>query len=419
VHPVDPFGMERPPSVASKVVEFVAYLWVLNTSFVQVGGRAIPYFGAGVLFLTAGLAFIVARVQGDRLARSVWFILAMNVAATVSQLSHGQLPIVGDGLRELFNWLCEFIIFSYLVRNAPTRHRVVLVYCVVILVSYQLAGAVSGVGYKRAALKEGIVGGGFGNGNDLAYIATTFIVALLFWSLSAPKLLRPILWIVGAGLVYVVVATVSRGAMLALGTALSLLLVTVLLGRGVRGSGLVLVCAAVIGISQGLVFLEKPLDTLERRFKERSIRTKVYNSETVNDLAKTLVFGRGTKDARTTANRLSAHNTFLNLHLVFGGPMAWIYLGWIAMLSRRLWRMFWAKDYPFHIKMEVIACFGVSLTCQLLSNYGVLATGSVYTMALVDFVTMPYAGRRRLRSVEMPQLVAGMSEGNVVVAGGS
>jgi hypothetical protein len=122
-------------------------------------------------------------------------------------------------------------------------------------------------------------------------------------------------------------------------------------------------------------------------------RKGVYSPRMLGELWETKFFGRGPEDAEARTTGITPHNSFLYIHLVFGGMTGWVYLLWLLYLSRRIFQMFRAKDFPLDMKMQVLALFGMSLGSQILGNLHYLLLSSVFATAIVEKYTSIYSGR--------------------------
>lgn len=386
----DPLGIERPPSVTRKFVELLLYLTLTNSAFGTVTGLGTLRFASGGLILASGLLTLgIMLSQRERLPISIWFAWAMAIGANLSEFLRGQLPLVGHGVTGITHWLSQLLMICYLVRNEATQKRVILFVSCLFIVLMMWGGVMLGEG--RLNLIG--VGSGFRNPNRQAYIAGTFAIALLFWSLRSVKILRPILWGLAGVLVYYLVLTVSRGGIATFACGSAVLMAAILLGRGVRVGGIILVGVGLIAASQLAFLFADPISLLERRFQRQSIRTKVYSRATLYDLKQTVVFGKGAGYELREVG-ITAHNSFLHAHTCFGGITAWPFMLWLLVLAVRIARMLLATHFPPHVKLEVVALSGMALACMLLSNMGYLIISTVYAAAVVEKYTAPYSHRR-------------------------
>jgi O-antigen ligase len=345
--------------------------------------------------------FIILALR-EPLPGSVWFAVVFNIFANISQVvAHGKIPIIGEGLALLFHWLSFLIMICFLVQNSAAEKRVLVFFAVMIILAVIKGGLMTFVEQYRLTLVG--VAAAFGNANALAHMSVLFAVAALFWSLRSSKSIKPLIWLMAGVLIIIMVRTISRGAMLAFGCGCLVLIVTVMIGKGVRAPGIILTIIAVITVLQFGYLLSRQVEYLKQRYigagaaaYSAKARLGIYSLDILDELWETKLFGRGTQDriARTTGK--TPHNTFLYAHLVFGGMTGWTYLLWLLYLGRRIFKMFRAKDFPLDTKMQVLALFGMSLASQLLSNQGQLFYSSIFAAAIVEKYTSIYS-RRSMR----------------------
>lgn len=383
-------AIERPPSLARKAVELMFYLSFGNSTFLPYTGlEALEFASGGTVALFGLLAFIISTFQGERLNMTFKFIILMTVTGTVTALSLREPPIIGDTMKPFTHWIANAAMLFYVVRNQAASRRVMLYISVALIFSVVLGGVQEG---GRLNVEE--VGAAFSNSNRLAYSCGMFSVALLFWSLRSGKLIRPLLWALAAIIVYYLFLTVSRGGILAWACGMAVLAVAVLLGRGVRIAGIMLVLVSLAIGSRLAVMVADSSHYLEERAHERSMRLDVYSVGTLHDLARTTVLGRGTGAGNTTSAGIESHNSFLYTHMVYGGITAWPYLAWMIILSIRVKRMVLSSDFPLDVRMQVLALFGMGLASQLLSNAGYQFISTIYATAVIEKYTAPYSRAR-------------------------
>jgi len=389
----DPLGVEKPPSLSRKFVEVLVYLNVANSAFVEVTGLATLNFVSGGFLLASGaVTLLVVTSQRERLPMSWLFALLFAALANVSEVARGAMPVIGSGVSGITHWLSQLLMICYLVRNKATEKRIILFTAFLITAMIAVGGTGTGTNESERLGLTG-VGSSFSNANALAYTCALFAVALLFYSLRSAKILRPLLWVLAAVLVVYLFRTVSRGGVVTLGCGLAVLLGSILLGRGVRLSGVILVGVGLVAASQLAYMLAESMSGLSERFGQESSRLAVYSWATVNDLKDCVLFGEGSA-ARLGSAGITPHNTFLAAHLYFGGIAAWVYLLWVIILSMRVTRMFFSGDLPMDTRMYVVAMFGMGLAPQVMSNQGQLFWAAVFATALVEKYASPYSHRR-------------------------
>jgi len=396
--PADPLGVERPPSLARKLVEFLLYVSIANSAFAIVLGVAVvPYIGGALITASGMLTLIIMFFQREPIPATLWFALIVNFGASFSQGVRGEPPMVGEGLATMMHWMNYQLMICYLVRNDAARNRILVFFSVLLILTIMFGSTTErDVVAGRIDLSEGVASC-FTNPNRLGHICAMLSVALLFWSLRCAKVLRPLLWVMVAILTFYMFGTVTRGAVLSFACGVAVLCAAIVLGRGMRVGGIVLIGAAILAMSQFAYMFADSLDFLEDRMQERSSRYGVYSMGTVRNLVDTTFVGWGTnKKVHMTraAAGIEAHNSLLYMHMSFGGFTAWVYLAWIIMLLVRLARMVRAPDWPLAVRLEVVALFGMMLASHLLQNQGYVYITSMFAVGVAEKYCSPYSGRR-------------------------
>jgi hypothetical protein len=118
------------------------------------------------------------------------------------------------------------------------------------------------------------------------------------------------------------------------------------------------------------------------------------------DLKNTLILGHGQYFAQVRGTGIKPHNTFLYLHLSYGGIYAWVYLSWIIILGVRMIRMVLLGEYPFRQKMELAGILAVALGCQMMDNLGIVNYAVIFGMSLSDNYLRPFS-RRNIHNREL------------------
>jgi O-antigen ligase len=407
-----PAMVEERPSVARKLVELLFYLSVINASLQSVTGvNTIPYLTGGVIAVSGAIALVVLLSQGQGLPLTIWFAIAINAAANASLvLGLHVIPLVAEGLPPLLQWLFTLTMMCYMVRDRNTERRVLFFMVVLVIATISTSGITHGPQRSgRLALHD--IGFLFANSNDLAHNASLLAVAVLFWSLRAAKILRPLLWVLALALTVIVVRTASRGGVLSMGCGLTLLVVAVLLGRGTRVAGIIMIGAVAVVIPFLAQELLRPIGVLSARMTQTDqsseSRMAVHSLDTLRDLSRTILAGQGPTYSRLSALNIHAHNSYVYTHMTYGGPAGILYASWLAVLGLRIFRMLRVGEFPMDIRLFVLAMFGMSLAAQLLSNMGYVFLSSVYAAGVVEKYTQVY-GRRQMHTRRLYARQAGI-----------
>ncbi|MEP0841579.1 MAG: hypothetical protein HRF43_02565, partial [Phycisphaerae bacterium] len=347
------------------------------------------------LVLAGLIALLVNLAQREPLPISVWFAIVMNIGVNLTQaFGVGEMPVISEAVRPMLFWLFQVIMFCYLIRNSATEKRLMVFITIMLGIVVYLGGQITRD--DRLMLERFAAGSSFGNANQLSYMTGLFAIALLFWSLRAAVVLRPVLWLLAAAMAFLMLKTGSRGGAATFGCGLIMLVLTILMGRGVRISGTLMAAVIVIGVSQAWFLVADPLEVLSRRAGQHSIRSDVYRWELLDDLWNTKIFGVGPAWAYTSTANIQAHNSFIYAHQAYGGITAWPYLLWLLVLGTRITRFLLSRDFPLDRRMMVATLFGMSLCAQILSNHGYMFFSSLFAIGVIEKYTAPYS-RRRIR----------------------
>src|SRR5262249_54939887 len=137
----------------------------------------------------------------------------------------------------------------------------------------------------------------------------------------------------------------------------------ILLARGARLGGLVLVVFGAIAAFQMAYLFAGSIDLLKNRFegerRNTESRTMLYDVRTLSDLWDTTPFGRGPDRAANTSTGINAHNTFVYMHMAFGAITAWPLLIWQIAMGLRVLRMLRDSAVPIDSRLMVLAFYGM------------------------------------------------------------
>ena len=398
---VDTLELNRPPSLIRKLVELMFYFVMLMTTFPHLMGglTQVPNALGAIQTSIGGLAFLLMLTQREKIPISIWFAVAINVFANFSEvIGHGAIPIIGEGTVAMLHWVTGLLMVCYLVQNEATYKRLLLFHIAIVLIAVKLGG--TGTFETGSAIEAGRLGlleAGFAvtfmNPNTLGCLAGFLAVASLFWSLRSAIVLKPVLWSLAAVLIFVVFVTVSRSAILITFCGLMVLVLAVLMGRGVRLAGIILIIVGMLVVAQFGYMLTSHMELLGERMGRRSVRLDVYTVETIDELLDTMLIGKGTLTRLKHAGILP-HNVFLSVHLFYGAPAAWAYALWIIILGLRTLRMMRHREVPLDQKLMIVALFGMTFGLQMCSNHGYVHVQSILATAVIERFTAPYSWRR-------------------------
>jgi len=415
----DPLGIERPPSLARKAVEAALYITLFNSTFMFTTGSAfIPGLGGLLLLVAGGIGLTIQLAQGERLPISFWFAAAMTLAANVSQSLNGQPPIFGEGLRSFLFWSFQLLMVCYLIRNEATEKRMLVFMTLLVIAAVWMGGEFYGRKDNRLRLAQYSVGASFGNANQLATLSGLFAVSFLFWSLRALKSIRrawmaPVLWILAATLVMILFRTASRSGVLLFACGMAMLAITILLGRGVRLAGIVVVGVVLVAASHLSLMLADSIEVLEYRAGLGSRRQDVYHIQTLYDMWDTALVGRGPSRAQVSAAGITAHNSFIYANVAFGGITAVILLAWVLTLGWRLLRMLVSSELPLDRRLFVATMAGMALGDMVFANQAYMHLSVLYAIGIIEKYTSAYSRRMIAQRRQAGEYAAFGGEGDL------
>jgi hypothetical protein len=390
-------GIEQPPSLARKIAELMTYIPVVVAAFVsQLGLVAIPKAGGAIQLICGSMVLAIIILTGTRFTLTIWVAIILNLAATLSQMfAQGELPLIGGGLPGMTFWFFNLLGAWYLVQNRSAERRMIIFY-LILLVGLTMTGGYYMKTHKVERLGLEGVGGGMANPNTIAYMAGIFSVALMFWSLRCRVALRPILWLLAFVMFVLLLRTVSRTGLALFAVGFMFYLVAVLGGKGMRVSGLIFVGVAVLAASQVTYILADLLQLFEKRLELRTAegRLGIYQWQTLSDLASTFLFGRGPGDAQMTSTGIQAHNTFVYVHMAWGGITAYPYALWLIFLGSRVYRLAVSREAPIDIKMQVVAYYLMALGGEMTNNINFYAYSSTFAFAVIEKYTVPFSRKK-------------------------
>jgi hypothetical protein len=388
-------GIEAAPSPYRKFAEGLFYFVIIATTFPQfsLGLRGIPFALGGLVVVSGLLGLYLLKAEGRRLPTSVWFAILINIMVNLSQVLHGVMPILGEGLRPYTHWFARLTLMCYLVQNHNAGKRVLVFLALVTVAVVVSSGGVGNIEQsERLHLKEMSenVNSAFANANALAYMTSITTVALLFWSLRSSKMIRPVLWGLSGFLVLILFMTVSRGGILVFACGMAVLMLTVMTSRGVRAGGMFMVIAGVLGVMYFGHYLITHMEMLTERLGEHSVRQDVYSLSTLKQMFGTLLIGQGVGTKVQSAGVI-AHNSFISMHLYFGGIAAWLYLIWLMTLGVRIIQLKRFGEIPKDYFFMLLALYGMSLGCQFFTNQGHMSYAVIYAVAMIERYTCIYS----------------------------
>jgi len=397
---LDPYGVERSPSILRKLIELLLYVMVLNSVFLMRTGLVlIPYLSGGLNTASGLLCLFVMLLEGERPCMSVKFAVVMNVAANLSlSLGLGIQPVLGKGLPQMLHWFSMLTMICFLVQDRRAEKRLMLFFSVLLIgIMFFTSETISTRGGAERVGAAEDIGGNFANTNAVAYVGGFFCTALLFWSLRAARSFRPVLWFLSGLLLFITFRTVSRVGILLLLFGIGMLIIAIMMGRGTRVGGLILILVGMLVLSQLAFLFSDTMAALEKRIhgeRESTMsRLNLYSWQTLGDLMETLFVGRGPANAQNTSSGITAHNTFVYTHMCYGGFAGWLFLAWTILLGRRLWRTIKARAYPWDRLIMLATFFALIVGEYMTNNLGFVDFSAMYGVAVIEKYTRPFSTR--------------------------
>ena len=390
--------VDNPQTVPRLIIEALFYVVTLITTFPNFMGLSQITFALGGSVMFVGfLALLLMLSDRQEFMISIRFVLVIVIGVNISQfIVSGVMPFIGTGSKNFSHWIANLITVCFLVQNTGARKRLLLFYATLVILVVFRGGAMAfaaGTEAIRLDLKEQAFATVFSNSNALSYISGMLAVSCLFWSLRAKKIIRPVLWLAAILLAVILFRAASRGGVIIFLFGIMMIGVVIMFNRGTRMGGIVMIILAFVLIAQFGYILASHFELIGERMGQRSSRADVYDIRTLGQMGETLLLGQGPGTKIRHVGILS-HNSFISMHLYYGGITAWVYLTWLIVLAIRIYRMMRSKDYLFDTRMFVFTLFMMCIFTQILSNQGYMAFTVVYPIAIVEVYTSAYSRRK-------------------------
>jgi hypothetical protein len=354
-------------------IEMLVYISLAGRIFIRPLGIYNITGLSGAIILASGIiCFAVMIIKRERLPTSIFFIIGITLFANLTDvLKLGMLA------KEPLFAASFFLMLCYIFRspNAAKRFCFFLAACVFYSVIMGGTYASEGYGHLRLQLDSNIVATVFANSNNLAQVALVPAIALLFFSLRSRLFTKLLCWLSFIGLSAVALLTVSRQGVVLLGVGLFFYFTAAFMSRKNKIAPFAVLLLLLVTASLFATQTTEITENYLYRFSLGSERINYWLSAT-EDMADTIINGYGTTKAYT-ADGYQPHNTFLWMHLAYGGICAYLYLAWLFWMGFKVLRLFFVKDIEANIKIETLAMFliyflGQAVNVFALSNYGFL-----------------------------------------------
>jgi hypothetical protein len=97
----------------------------------------------------------------------------------------------------------------------------------------------------------------------------------------------------------------------------------------------------------------------------------------------TPIFGKGSSKPFTVQG-MEPHNTFLYIHVAYGGICAWTYLTWIIFLGWKTGRILWGRWKELGNSIEILALLGMFLASQQVLPFAPDNYGNILALAVLE-----------------------------------
>lgn len=362
------------------LVEVLLYLAIgLRVFGDKLGIFSVPGLSGAIILFAGVVCFLVLIVKKEPLPVSVCFAFVLNLFANAVDLMQ-----TGVLANEMLFWLSLLLMACYVVRDDRATLRFVFFVALVVLVAVLQSSIFLGEthGIKRLALSDKGGASVFANSNSLAQVSYVTAIVLLFAALRCRKFLMLACILVAAMLSTITLLTLSRQGLILLGIGLFIYLVALLMNRVVN-IFLILLAFAVIGI--GLTYsgvIDDIKKGYEYRLAQGSGRTE-YLETAPKDMLETLMSGQGSQKGYSSVG-IKPHNTFLWLHLAFGGVCALVYAVWLFWLSLKTWSLLQFGKIEKIAKYEVFALFLLFVLGQFTTIFAPGNYGYILGIALIE-----------------------------------
>lgn len=370
---------------AALCVEFLLYLSIILRAFGwQLGIMHFQGLSGGIVAVSGLVCLVIMIVKGERLPLSFWFILLINILADVSELYvTNDKFLMSSGPKNMLYWLSWSLMACYIVRDnrAYVRFTFFLSFCVIVALA--LGMNVRGTGFhSRVTLEGQNVATMFANSNELAQLSCVTAIALLFYSFRSSKFTT--IFCVATALVLAIITlkTVSRQGLILLLFGLLLYFVSVVVKRKGKAGFVILLVLALIAVNKYTTETTTLKNAYGFRFSKPSTRTEYFKTA-VQDMSDTFIFGKGSAKPYTV-EMIEPHNTFLWIHVAYGGVCAWAYLTWIFVISWKTFGLTWRRRSGQVDRFEILALIGIFVAAQQVLPFAPSNFGSILALAIFE-----------------------------------
>jgi hypothetical protein len=379
-------SLDQGRSIAALCVEFLLYISIGCRVFAsQIGILHLQGLSGGIIVLSGVVCVITMIIRREIFPFSFWFILVISVLALCSELyAMGDNFIMNAGPKNNLYVMSWTLMACYIVRNNRAYLRFTIFLSLCVFVAVDLGSKASDVGaqtgYSRLTLAG--VATMFQNANELAVVSCVTAIALLFYSLRSKKIISFICITIALVVIIIDLKTVSRQGLIILTFGVMLYSLAVIVYRKGKTGFVILIFISLLTVVKFSLETSTIMGAYEYRLNKPSGRTYYFRTA-MQDMGDTLILGKGSVKA-VTVERIQTHNTFLWIHLAYGGLCAWTYILWLLQISWKSIRLLCEQQSKKRNGIEIITFLGMFLAPQLVAPFALDNFGVILALAILE-----------------------------------
>jgi len=353
------------------IVEIMLYISILCRVFGnEFGVLAYPGLSGAIIVMSGITCFIIMSYNKVKMPVSIIFVFIIVLIATITDFYIYKLISV-----DMIIWMCTLLMACYVAKNTQSTLRFVYFLSFIVILSVFLGGSYIGQnqGYERLTLKGSGIGSMFSNSNALAQVAVMTATCLFFSSFALRSFYKALCLCFALCLSIVVLMTLSRQGLVFLVVSI-LFFIFASIHKKISKSGvLILLTITLFVVMFFNVEFNRLVESYQYRLSLNSDRV-AYWSTAYSDMTATLFSGNGGLKAYSSVG-IVPHNTFLWIHLAYGGPCAYVYLFWLLYIMIKSTQVILSYDEDIVCKYMTLAILVLFLLGQSVNvfapgNYG-------------------------------------------------
>lgn len=351
----------------------------------QIGILKFQYFSGAIVAGSGLICLLIMIFNREKLPFSFVFILLINIFSDISEFNALGLQVfLSTGPKDMLYWLSWTLMACYIVREdrAGARFCFFLAFC--ILVSVALGGKAYDLGGHTGLTRFTLEGVGtmFANANALSQVAAVTAIAFLFRSLRSSKVFMLGYAAVALSLSMVALRTISRQGLILLAMGLVFYIAIIIVQKRGKLGFIIFAFLCLFAVNKFSRDTSDVMRAFEIRLNAPSTRTEYFRTM-LEDMGDTLIIGKGSLKPFTVQG-IQPHNTFLYLHVAYGGLCAWTYALWVLLLTWRTSDFLWKiRDRREH-GIEVLAFLLLFLAPQLVNVFAPGNFGNILALATIE-----------------------------------